>query len=190
MLPRPIQKFVDVFSQIPSIGPRQAMRMAFYFLGLGSASVNEIADAVRGLLTLRICPDCFFISDGACIFCSNPQRDKTILAVVERSTDVLSLEKTKKFNGVYLVLGELKKTGVLDPDQKLKLRHAVSRGPFSEIILAFDQTIYADFNAALITKELTNATHKITRLGRGIPTGGEIEFADEDTLGGALRNRS
>ena len=88
------------------------------------------------------------------------------------------------------MLGELKKTGVLNPDQKLKIRHAISRGPFNEIILAFDQTTYADFNASLIAKELHGVARKITRLGRGIPTGGEIEFADEETLGGALQNRS
>lgn len=197
MIPRPIQKFIDIFSQLPSLGPRQAMRMAFYFLGLGAASIREIADAVRGLEQLQICPDCFFVSDpsagsgqAACLFCSNAERRKDVLAVVERPTDILAIEKTKRFNGVYCVLGELKKTAVLNPDQKLKLQHIKARGPFSEIILAFDQTTYADFNASIIAKELAGSAKKITRLGRGIPTGGEIEFSDEDTLGGAFQNRS
>ncbi len=190
MIPRPLQKFIDIFSQLPSVGPRQAMRMAFYFLSLGAASIREIADAVRGLESLQICPDCFFVSDGACLFCSNAERRKDVLAIVERPTDIFAIEKTKRFNGVYLVLGELKKTAALNPDQKLKLQHIKARGPFSEIILAFDQTTYADFNASIIAKELAGVAKKMTRLGRGIPTGGEIEFADEDTLGGAFQNRS
>lgn len=189
MVPRPIQTFIDIFSKLPSIGPRQAMRLAFYFIGLGRGSIAEISDAVRGLAALKPCPDCFFVSDSTCSLCSHPHRDKTILAVVERPTDVLSIEKTKRFNGVYCVLGELQKAGALDPEQKMKLSHCRARGPFQEIILALDQTTYADFNASLIMKELQGAAKKITRLGRGIPTGGEIEFADEDTLGGAFQNR-
>ena len=190
MLPRPIQKFIDAFASLPSIGPRQATRLAFYLIGLGEGSVGNIADAVRGLQALRTCPDCFFFSEGAaCAFCANPQRNKDILAVVERPTDVLAIEKTRKFTGVYLVLGEIKKTGGFSPDQKMKLARARERGPFTEVILAFDQTTYADFGAASVEKELSGVAKKITRLGRGIPTGGEIEFADEDTLGGALANR-
>lgn len=189
MIPRPIQTFIDIFSKLPSIGPRQAMRLAFYFIGLGRASIGDIADSVRGLAALKPCPDCFFVSEGPCLFCSHPHRDKTILAVVERPTDVLAIEKTKRFSGVYCVLGELKKNGALDSEQKLKLGHCRARGPFKEIILALDQTAYADFNASLIVRELQGAAQKVSRLGRGIPTGGEIEFADEDTLGGAFQNR-
>ena len=190
MLPRSIQRFIDSFSSLPSIGPRQATRLAFYLISLGEGSVGQIADSVRGLQSLTTCPDCFFFSEGpACSFCGDPRRAKDILAVVERPTDVLAIEKTRKFTGVYLVLGELKKTGGFAPDQKLKLARARERGPFAEIILAFDQTTYADFGAASVEKELEGVSKKITRLGRGIPTGGEIEFADEDTLGGALANR-
>ncbi len=190
MLPHSIRKFVDVFAALPSIGPRQATRLAFYLIDLGQGSIAQIADAVRGLQSLTTCPDCFFFSEaGACAFCANPQRTKDVLAVVERPTDVLAIEKTRKFNGVYLVLGEIKKTGEFAPDQKMRLARAKKRGPFTEIIIAFDQTTYADFGATAVEKELAGVAQKITRLGRGIPTGGEIEFADEDTLGGALANR-
>ncbi len=190
MLPRSIQRFIDSFSALPAIGPRQAMRLAFYLIGLGENSIAEIAGAVAGLSALRICPDCFFFSDGACSLCTPERRARKILAVVERPTDVLAIEKTRKFDGTYLVLGEIRKTGGFNPDQKLKLARARERGPFEEVIVAFDQTTYADFGASAVMKELEGVTKKVTRLGRGIPTGGEIEFADEDTLGGALRNRS
>lgn len=190
MLPKSIQEFIDVFSKLPSIGPRQAMRLAFYLVSQGEASLARIADAVRGLIALSVCPDCFFFSEGpACPFCANPVRDKSVLAVVERPTDVLAIEKTKQFGGVYLVLGELGKSGILDSGQKLRLARARSRGPFTEIILAFDQTTYADYGATVVARELEGLAPKITRLGRGIPTGGEIEFADQETLGGAFKNR-
>ena len=167
------------------------MRLAFHIIGLGQATIVQIADAVRGLATLTTCPDCFFFSEGsACSFCGNSERKKDILAVVLRPTDVLAIEKTRRFNGVYLVLGEIGKVGGLSPDQKLKLARGRERGPFSEIIIAFDQTTYGDFNADLVMKELAGSAARMSRLGRGIPTGGEIEFADEDTLGGALQNRS
>ncbi len=190
MLPYSIRKFIDTFGALPSIGPRQATRLAFHLIGLGEGSVAQVASAVAGLQKLTVCPDCFFFSEGVtCSLCGDPRRDKTVLAVVERPTDVLAIEKTRKFNGVYLVLGEMKKTGGFAPDQKLKLAHTKTRGPFTEVILAFDQTTYADFGATAVEKELSEVSKKITRLGRGIPTGGEIEFADEDTLGGALANR-
>lgn len=191
MLPRSIRAFIDIFSGLPAIGPRSAMRLAFHLIGLGQASIAEIADAVRGLGTLTTCPDCFFFSEGPqCSFCGNPDRKKDVLAVVLRPTDVLAIEKTRRFNGVYLVLGEIGKVGGFSPDQKLKLARAKSRGPFAEVIVAFDQTTYGDFNAGAVMKEFQGSAAKMTRLGRGIPTGGEIEFADEDTLGGALQNRS
>lgn len=108
----------------------------------------------------------------------------------------MSLEKTKKFNGWYLVIGELHKTGELEPEQKLRLASLKKfvkkelNGSASEIVLAVNPTIYGDLGASLLKKELEGCAEKITRLGRGIPTGGEIEFADEETLSNALEKRS
>ena len=104
MLPRFIQKFITVFAALPSIGPRQAPRLAFYLVSLGSASILEIAEAARGLASLSTCPDCFFFSEGpVCPFCGNPARRKDLLAVVERPTDIIAIEATRKFNGVYSI---------------------------------------------------------------------------------------
>lgn len=189
MLPEPIRKFIDVFSELPSIGPRQAMRLAFYLTSLGKSSLAEIAQAVDQLKNLKPCPDCFFISAGSCPICGDLSRNKKMVAIVEKETDLISLEKAKKFKGVYLVLGELGKIGVLNPEQKLKINHLKSKAPLEEIVLAINPTSYGDINTSLIAQELKGAAAKITRLGRGIPTGGEIEFADEDTLKGAIDNR-
>jgi recombination protein RecR len=199
MLPEPIKKFVDVFSKLPSIGPRQATRLAFYIAGLGKGKVKEIADAVSGLNNLATCARCFRTHTGRgklCSICSDPTRAENVIAIIERETDLLSLEKTKKFHGWYLILGELHKTGELEPEQKLRLASLKTfiqkelNGKAEEVILAINPTVYGDLNASLIKKELEGLAEKITRLGRGIPTGGEIEFSDEDTLGEALERRN
>lgn len=190
MIPEPIKKFVDAFSSLPSIGPRQATRLAFYIINLGKSQIYDLAKSMADLQQLKTCPDCFFINNGACPVCSNSNRTKSIVCVIEKETDLISIEKAKKYNGIYLVLGELNKTGSLSPDQKLKLKSLKAGAPLEEIILAINPTAYGDLNAALILQEVKPFAKKITRLGRGIPTGGEIEFADSDTLGGALDNRN
>jgi recombination protein RecR len=199
MLPEPIKKFADVFSKLPSIGPRQAIRLAFYISSLGKNKIKEITDAVFELSNLETCPQCFRTYSGEkklCAICSDPMRTKSTIAIVEKETDLLSIEKTKKFNGWYLLLGELKKTGELEPEQKLRLNSLKSfikkelNGKAEEIILAISPTVYGDLNASILKKELEDCALKITRLGRGIPTGGEIEFADEETLGQAIDKRN
>ncbi|MDP2695844.1 MAG: toprim domain-containing protein [bacterium] len=198
MLPDPIRKFVDLFAKLPSIGPRQATRLAFYIKSLGDANIADLAKTVEGLQSIKVCPQCFFSYLGAnqfCDICSNTKRRKDVIALVEKETDLMSLEKTKKFSGRYLVLGELKKDGAIDNLQKLRLTSLKSfikkelGGQAEEIILAMSPTSYGDLNASIIMQELKDCTKKISRLGRGLPTGGEIEFADEDTLSGAIDNR-
>jgi|SRR3989344_6597244 len=199
MLPDPIKKFVEVFSKLPSLGPRQATRLAFYIAALGKNKVKEISQAVAALNDLTPCVQCFRTHAGngkLCPICSDPTRSKNLIAIVEKETDLLSLEKTKKFNGWYLVIGELHKKGELEPEQKLRLqslKKIVKKelgGKAEEIIIATNPTVYGDINAVTLKKELEEYANKITRLGRGIPTGGEIEFADEDTLSSALEKRS
>lgn len=197
MLPEPVKKFIDAFAKLPGIGPRQATRLAYYIVNQGKNGVEEITRAVSGLESISACAQCFAAYENAkmykntknnlCNICASPSRQKDIVAIVEKETDLLSLEKTKKFNGRYLVLGDLKKDGVLNELQKIRLRTVKNA---EEVILAISPTTYGDLNAQIIMQELKSAAKKITRLGRGIPTGGEIEFADEETLGSALDNRS
>ena len=115
--------------------------------------------------------------------------------IVEKETDLISIERTRKFKGNYLVIGELTKGGILDATQRLRLNHLKDAlktqlsGQADEVIIATNPTTYGDMNAMVIKNELESYAKKFTRLGRGIPTGGEIEFADEDTLEQALARR-
>lgn len=190
MLPDPIKKFIDIVSDLPSIGPRQATRLAFHLVSRGRGQIYELARAVNELQQMAPCPSCFFITHkNRCPICSEPHRNKSIVCIVEKETDVISLEKAKKYTGTYLVLHELGKSGSMSPDQRLKLQSLKSRSPLQEIIIALSPTSYGDLNAELVLQEVRPFCPRITRLGRGIPTGGEIEFADPDTLAGAIDNR-
>ena len=197
-LPDQIKKFVDKFSKLPSIGPRQATRLAFYIINEGKNEIAETVEALEGLEKMSVCKNCFFVFSGdgeICDICADNKRNPKIIALVEKETDLISLEKTGKFNGKYFIIGSLSKRGMLNAEQKnrlKKLRTYIEKelgGKAEEIIIAMNQTTYGDFNTALLAKEIETHTQKITRLGRGIPTGGEIEFADEETLGSALERR-
>ena len=207
MLPDAIKNFIALFAKLPGIGPRQANRLAFHVLRKGNASIADLANVIGKLTQLQTCSQCFFpfepnrahneskdLSQRLCHICNNPNRKQNVIAIIEKETDLLSLEKTKRFNGRYLVLGELAKDGILETDQKMRLNYLKSTiakqfGTAEEIIIALNPSTIGDIEANLIVQELKPVTKKISRLGRGLPTGGEIEFADEDTLTGALDNR-
>lgn len=205
MLPDSIKKFIDFFSELPSIGPRQATRLAFHLLRRGRAHIADLAKAINNLGDVKTCSQCFFpyelyekyASGGGnlCKICSGKERKQNVVAIVEKETDLMSLEKAKKFSGRYLILGELSKDGILESEQKLRLNHLKNTiqknfGKAEEIVVALNPGTLGDIEAGLIIQELKPFAKKITRLGRGLPTGGEIEFADEETLGGALEHRS
>ncbi|MEE8131644.1 MAG: toprim domain-containing protein [Candidatus Paceibacterota bacterium] len=198
MLPEPIKNFIAIFSKLPSIGLRQATRLAFYLISKGKNQIEETAKVISDLKYLKLCSQCFFVhsnKDNLCDICRDKNREKNIFMILEKETDLISIERTKKFKGRYLLLGELTKSGNLESVQKLRLNHLKNiikkelNGLSDEIIIATNPTTYGDLNAMIITKELKDSAKKITRLGRGIPTGGEIEFADEETLGQALERR-
>lgn len=198
MLPNQIRNFIDVFAKLPSIGPRQATRLAFFLISGGKSRINETARAIVELGSIRVCANCFFIhsNEGTlCDICNNPDRSKGTIMIVEKETDLMSIERTRKFKGIYLVIGELTKGGIIDAVQRLRMNHlkdAIEKqlgGQADEIIIATNPTTYGDMNAMVIKNELEGYARKFTRLGRGIPTGGEIEFADEDTLEQALERR-
>jgi len=198
-LPDPVQKVVDNLSDLPSIGPRQAVRLAFYLLGEKKESLRVLAESIDALRGIKTCERCFFIHQNEgelCDVCGNPARNQRIIMIVEKETDFLSLENTKRFTGRYFVSGPIPKTGFLEAWQKLRLESLKKfiqgdlGGQADEIILAFNPTTLGDFQTSLIMKELVPLAKKVSRLGRGLPTGGEIEFADDETLGSALERRS
>lgn len=197
-LPEALNKLIDQLSELPSIGPRQATRLAFYLISRGEENIRLLARDIDSLRQIKICERCFFVhqnKDNLCDICRNPARRGDVIMVVEKETDLISLEKAGHFGGRYLILGPVPKTGLLNEVQKLRLQNLKSfiqklpGGQAEEIILAFNPTSLGDFHASLIAKELQPLAKKISRLGRGLPTGGEIEFADDETLESALERR-
>lgn len=199
MLPQEIKLFIEVFSKLPGIGPRQATRLAFRLITGSKSLLIDVANAVAGIKKMKICSQCFFVhsQEGSlCHLCADPHREVGTYLIVEKETDLLTVERTGSFRGKYLVLGDLSKNGTLESFQKLRLnalkkiieKEMPSRKA-REIVLAFNPTPYGDITASLAQKELSTHAEKISRLGRGIPTGGEIEFADEETLESALERR-
>lgn len=198
MIPEAIQKFIEVFSKLPSIGPRLATRLGFFLASLDQNSLREIEKAVGGFKFLNRCERCFSFKDKNkkyCNVCSDSSRDSKTIAIIEKETDLLSIEKTKTFKGNYLILGELAERGTLETSQKLRLQSLKERikkefdGKTKEIIIAVNPNTFGDLVTGIIKEEFKDLAEKITRLGRGIPTGGEIEFADEETLRQALERR-
>lgn len=197
-LPISIKKLADRLARLPSIGPRQSIRLVFHLISRGQNDILALSDDIRSLLNIGVCSNCFFIhqnSGSLCDICLDTRRDKKVVAIVEKETDLLSIENTGKFNGRYLILGPISKSGILEDWQKLRLQNLKSfiqtecGGKAKEIILAFSPTTSGDFNASVLVRDLALFAEKITRLGRGLPTGGEIEFADDETLGEALAKR-
>ncbi len=199
MIPEPIQKFIESFSRLPSLGPRVATRLAFYLMNLDPSTFKNLETGLLNLKTLNRCKRCFFLKEARkplCDLCLDQKRNKNLIAIVEKETDLLSIEKTSRFRGQYLILGELAEQGSLKTGQKLRLQSLKNRikdelgGKAEEIIIAVNPSAIGDFTADLIKQEFRELAKKISRLGRGIPTGGEIEFADEETLSQALERRN
>lgn len=197
-LPDPIKRAAEELSKLPGIGPRQAIRLAFHLAGENKGDVKNLAENIDALQNLKICDRCFYVhqNDGnRCDFCSSTNRNQAVIMVIEKETDLVSIENTGKFTGRYFLIGEIPKTGVLDATQKLRLqalKNFITKdldGSAQEIILGFNPTSLGDLQSSLLYKELAPLAKKMSRLGRGLPTGGEIEFADEETLGASLERR-
>lgn len=198
MIPESLKKAIKLLSELPSIGPRQATRLVFYLINTGKNSISELSYALSDLKSIKICERCFFAHQNAgllCQICADPKRNPKIIAVVEKPTSIISIEKTKRYNGHYFILGDLAKSGVLEAAQRLRIKSLGERlkkdfpDGEAELVIALSPTTFGDFTAQLITQELRPLVKKISRLGRGLPTGGEIEFADEETLINALERR-
>src|SRR3989344_5248063 len=185
-IPKSIRQFVDIFSRLPGIGPRQAIRLAFYFIRQGLAFQDEFIKTLESFKNIGICKQCFYVSEntsGLCIFCGDKNRNQNIIAIVEKETDIISIENTGKFNGRYLVLGDIRKSGIFETDQKLRLQSLKKwiekelGGPARQIIVAVNPTTEGDIISSMIAEDVKPFAEKVSFLGRGIPTGGEIEFA-------------
>jgi recombination protein RecR len=195
--PPTIQKLIDLFSKFPTVGPKTAARFVFYLLNSKKEEVDEFILTVSNLKkNIKKCPLCFnsFESETKlCQTCSDQSRDKSMLCIVEKEPDLIAIEKTKKYNGLYFVLGgtfsSLRKKDIkLLRNEELKKR--IENHPeIKEIIIATNQTSEGEATALYLKRLLSNYNKKITRLGRGLPVGGELEYADEETLSSALEGR-
>lgn len=199
MIPEQITKFIEYFSKLPSIGPRFATRLAFHLLSLDESSRKNLENALTKLGTINRCERCFFlktIDSKLCDICSNTERNPKTIAIVEKETDLISIEATGKFKGHYLLIGELPEKGALESVHRLRLKVLKDRiekefgGKATELIIALNPNTFGDFVGGIIKEEFKNLAERITKIGRGIPTGGEIEFADEETLASALERRN
>ena len=188
-----LNQLVEEFAQLPGIGRKSAQRLALYILKLSKQEVENMAQALLDVKEkIRYCSSCWnFTEDDPCTICANPKRDGSTICVVEEPNDVIALEKTNEFRGLYHVLG-----GALSPldgigPEDLKVRELLSRitAGVKEIILAMNPDIEGEATTIYLTRLLKPLGVSVTRLARGIPIGGDLEFADEATLSRALEGR-
>jgi recombination protein RecR len=196
LLPEPIQNLIIAFERLPGIGPKSASRLAFHLLRASEDISTQLAEALIALKSqTAFCPDCFNIMLAGrelCEICSSPQRDTALICVVEEPLDVLALERVGAFKGKYHVLhGVLSPIEGIGPDDlKIKaLIGRVARGDVSEIILATNPSMEGDATALYLRQQLQQFGVHVTRLARGLPAGGDLEYADQNTLLRALSGR-
>jgi recombination protein RecR len=190
----PIARAVEAFATLPGIGPKTAQRLAFYLLRQPTDSVREIAEALLNMKeAVHFCSVCGNVTDiDPCSICTSEQRDRTMICVVEDPLAVMTLERTRIYKGLYHVLH-----GALDPlhgvtVEDLKIEELVRRvesEPIREVILATNPNVEGDTTAGYLERRLSSFGVHITRLARGLPVGGDLEYADEVTLARALEGR-
>ena len=190
----PIQALIDELGRLPGVGPKSAQRIAFHLLNTDREDVERLADALREVAEkVRFCDICFNVSeDTTCRICRDPRRDQATICVVEESKDVAAIERTREFRGLYHVLG-----GAISPidhvgPEDLHVAELLRRlqGPVvTEVILATDPNVEGEATATYLARLLGPMGLRVTRLASGLPVGGDLEYADEVTLGRAFEGR-
>ncbi len=195
-IPKSVRKLIEEFSKLPGIGPRSAQRLTFYLLKSNKEQGKSLGKTILDLQEdLVFCSRCFNIAESnPCQICSDPSRDSSKICIVEEPLDMIALEKTDKYNGFYHVLG-----GVISPlegigPQELKIKEFLNtlkkhNGTIKEIILATNPSLEGEATAMYIAKLIKPLKLKVTRIARGLPMGGDLEYADEVTLSRALEER-
>ena len=196
ILPTPIQNLIDAFSRLPGIGPKTASRLTFFLLNAPEEVAGKLSEALHDLKANTVdCPICYNVTSAGrteCVICASPERDPSIVCVVEEPLDVLAMERTGGFTGRYHVL-----RGVLSPiegvgPEDLTMRELIERvkaGDIRELILATNPSMEGDATAMYIQQQINIPGVKVTRLARGLPIGGDLEYADQTTLLRALMGR-
>lgn len=196
LLPAPIQNLIEAFSHLPGIGPKTASRLTFFLLRAPENLALDLAAALQALKTgTAYCATCFHITERGrvqCEICENADRDARVLCVVEDPLDVIALERTAGFHGRYHVLhGVLSPIDGIGPDD-LRIKELIARlerEPIEEIILATNPSLEGDATAMYLRQQILPRGLRVTRLARGLPVGGDLEYADQNTLLRALAGR-
>ncbi len=193
-IPPSVTKLIETFSELPGVGPKTASRLAFYLLRGKSELALRLSEALGGLVErTRFCSICYNVTeDDPCPICANEERDRGVICVVEEPLDLLAVERTDQFRGLYHVLhGALSPLeGVFAEDLRIaELESRVRSGEVREIILATNPTSEGDYTAAYLLQRIKPLGVHVTRLGRGLPMGGDLEYADAVTLTRALESR-
>lgn len=189
-----IEKLIESFEKLPSIGHKTAARLAFHILNQPEEQTKEFIDSIINAKTkLKYCSKCYNISDtDPCNICSNEKRDKSIICVVEDVRDVIAMERTHEFKGVYHVLhGSISPMNGVGPDE-IKIKELLNRlhdGIVKEVILATNPRVEGEATAMYISKLVKPLGIKVTRIAHGIPVGGDLEYTDEVTLIKAMEGR-
>jgi recombination protein RecR len=191
---QPIARLISELSKLPGIGNKTAQRLAFYIINMPDEQVGQLASAIAEVKNkIRYCSVCQNITDvNPCRICSNPQRDPSLICVVEDPRDVIAMEKTRDFRGLYHVLhGVISPMNGIGPDD-IKIKELIARvsdDTVKEVILATNPDVEGEATAVYISKLLKPMGIKVTRIAHGLPVGGDLEYADEVTLSKALEGR-
>jgi recombination protein RecR len=190
----PLVAAIEELSKLPGIGKKTAQRLALFILKNDENAVEKLTEAIKNLkLKLRLCSRCYNLSEEEmCVICKNEKRDKKIICVVEEASDVIAIERTHEFSGLYHVLG-----GVLSPltgvgSDNLKIRELMKRfeeEDINEVILALNPDTEGEATSLYLAKLIKPLGIRVTRIARGLPIGGDLEFADEATIGRAVLGR-
>lgn len=194
MFDGPLQRLIDELARLPGIGQKSAQRMAFHLLSVEEADALRLAQSITDLREqLGICKRCFNVtSTEECMICRDPRRDTSMVCVVERAQDIAVIERSQEFRGRYHVLGgSISPIGGVGPGQLRisELGERVVAEGITELIVATNPTVEGDVTAMYLARELKPTGVRITRLAMGLPVGGDLDYADELTLGRALTGR-
>ncbi|MBM4446057.1 MAG: recombination protein RecR [Chloroflexi bacterium] len=190
----PIARLIEELNKLPGIGPKSAQRLTYYLLRAPANEVGALADAIKNLKEkMVLCSICLNITDSdPCTICRDEERDRTKICIVEEPIDILPLERTRKYKGLYHVLhGVIAPTDGIGPDE-LKVNELLSRlnaGLVTEVILATNPNIEGEATAMYLQRLIAPLGIRVTRLARGLPYGGDLEYADDVTLSRALEGR-
>ena len=203
VIPKAIQNLIESFERLPGVGPKTAQRLTFYLLHVPQGELDKFANSLQSLKKDTIlCSECYMIDESSpCSICRNSERDHSVVCVVEQPLDVLALEKSGRYKGVYHVLhGKIDPLNNIGPDE-IYINQLISKiknqkSKIKEIVLATNPTMEGEATAMYIAKQVRTQDSrlgidvKITRIGRGLPIGADLEYADEVTLQRAMEGRS